>query len=134
MLIVAAIQTKRLRRGLKSSHQTTAIAGGNPADSRTFPNGKGFHKPGVVDGLMVYELQQSAVVRFVSRPTDYQGHHSLVPTSDDGGETVFDLPVLSLVTLEALEEAGEWTANGFRVRQRCYTVSVTWPWLEKTRK
>ena len=89
------------------------------------------------------------MVRFVSRAADARGHHSLVPTSDAGGETVYDLPPLARVTLEAccclceaavmvpvlgqcrddamcalacidsahlqgLDEAGEWSANGFK--------------------
>lgn len=132
-----------LRRRKISSHLvTTCVAGGNIADARTFPpasDGRchGFHKPNVgPDGRIEYVLQKSAVVRFVSRSPDEQGTlRSLVPTcatgvydssSDDPGETVYDLPPLTQVTLVDVLESGTWSANGLLVHRRCFVVEVAW--------
>ena len=48
--------------------------------------------------------------------------HSLVQTTED----VYALPPLSTVTLEEIKEAGEWEANGRRVRRRLFVVGVSY--------
>jgi hypothetical protein len=121
---------------------TTCVAGGNIADDRTFPvapDGEtcaGFHKPTVVDGHIEYQLQNSAIVCFRSRDRDAVGTlRTLVPTcathvydgsTEDAGETVYDLPPLTEVRRVEVLEPGTWRAHGALVQVRCYVVEVAW--------
>ena len=120
---------------------TKCVACGNTADDRTFPatddgTCAGFHKPTVVDGRIEYQLQVSAIVCFRSREPDALGTlRSLVPTcatnvydgtTQDAGETVYELPPLAQVHLIERFDSGEWRANGAWVQQPCYVVEVEW--------
>ena len=70
-----------------------------------------------------YELRDSDVVCLRSRgPSPDGACRSLVQTT----QTRYDLPPLSTVTLEEVKEAGEWEANGHRVRRRLFTVAVSY--------
>jgi hypothetical protein len=75
-------------------------------------------------------------VCFRSREPDALGTlRSLVPTcathvydgtTQDAGETVYELPPLAQVHLVERLESGEWRANGVWVQQPCYLVEVAW--------
>lgn len=101
---------------------TNAAAGGELGDAKAFPNAKAIHVPLTYeDGSTSWEPVGGPVVKFVSRPADgAAGYRSLVQTSLDS----FDLPPLATVTLEAVAPAGSWSANGKRVRQKLFVVSV----------
>ena len=62
------------------------------------------------------------MVCFRSAAADADGLHSLVRTS--GGSYV--LPPLATVTLESVQEAGEWEVRGLRVQRRLFVVHVTY--------
>ena len=66
-------------------------------------------------------LQASPIVRFVSRPADALGFHSLVQTA----ELAFDLPPFATVRLEEVLPPRRWRANGKLIQQRGLAVSVT---------
>ena len=82
----------------------------------------GFRTPVRVDGVVQYRLRDSPIVRFVSAPRDRSGCHSLIPVDHD----TFRLPPLARITLEQVDEPGEWDANGHVIWQRCYTVSLSY--------
>ena len=73
------------------------------------------------DGTTTFTLQASPIVRFVSRPADSLGFHSLVQTA----ELAFDLPPFATVRLEEILPPRRWMANGKSIQQRGLTVSVT---------
>ena len=92
------------------------------ANDLNFPDGEGFRTPVRVDGVVEYRVRDSPVVRFISAPRDRSGCHSLIPVDDD----TFRVPPLARITLERIDEPGEWSANGHVIRQRCYTVSLSY--------
>ena len=49
--------------------------------------------------------------------------HTLIPWNEDGGHR---LPPMATVTLEQIDEPGEWEVRGLRVQRRLYTVSVSY--------
>ena len=59
---------------------------------------------------------------FRSAPTDADGYHSLIQDSEE----TYQMPPLATVTLEKVEEPGEWEVRGLKVQRRLYTVRVTW--------
>ena len=86
------------------------------------PDGRGFCVPLKVDGELQHVLQDSDIVCFRGAPADAMGGiHSLTQTS----ASLYQAPPGATVTVEKLEESGEWTAYGTRVRRRCFTVSVS---------
>jgi hypothetical protein len=102
---------------------TNGVSQGSIASSDSFPNKKGYHHSINQGGSIRYELRDSAVVCFRSRPADADGScHSMVQVSKHR----YVLPPLSTVTLEEVKEAGEWEANGKRVRQRLFVVGVSY--------
>ena len=70
---------------------------------------------------MEYEQRNSDVVCFRSAPADADGYHSLIQDTEDS----YELPPLATVTLERVQQPGEWEVCGQRVRQRLFTVSVS---------
>lgn len=113
-----------LRSDVPIGHRfvTYAVAGGETAGPLTFPDGRGvrvpIHYPDPTG--TIYELQQSPIVAFVSRPSNAVALRSLVQSTPTG----FDLPPLATVELVHVAAPGEWRANGRRIRQRCFTVHV----------
>mmetsp|Transcript_10533 Transcript_10533/g.30544 ORF Transcript_10533/g.30544 Transcript_10533/m.30544 type:complete len:339 (+) Transcript_10533:48-1064(+) len=105
-----------------ASFIATTVSGGLVANDHTFADGRGLRIPIFCAHGVEYQLQDAAVVAFVSRPPSREGWHALVQTTPTG----FSLPPLARVTLVSVLEAGEWAANGHRVCQRCYTVSVSY--------
>ena len=64
------------------------------------------------------------MVCFRSAPIDTEGvYHALIQVSDDGGHL---MPPTATVTLETVQSAGEWEANGHKVKRRLFTVSVAY--------
>ena len=61
-------------------------------------------------------------VCFRSASSDADGYHSLVQTASAG----YDLPPCATVTLEKVEQPGEWEVRGLKVQRRLLTVRVTW--------
>ena len=92
------------------------------ANAKTFPDDKGFCVCVNEGGKTTFELQDSDVVCFRSAPTDADGNHSLVQV----GEACYEMPPLATVTLEKVEEPGEWEACGLKVQQRLFTVRATY--------
>ena len=92
------------------------------ANDLNFPNHGGFRTPVRVDGVVEYRVRDSPIVRFVSAPRDRAGCHSLIPVDHD----TFRVPPLARIKLERIDEPGEWSANGHAIRQRCYTVSMSY--------
>ena len=107
-----------------------ALAGAN-----TFPDEQGMFygnitltNPGIDDAFELdWQLVDSDIVRFVSRPADRCGYHALVQdlAGDEDEDPSWGVPHDSVVRLEAISEAGEWTVRGLRVRRRLYTVSIS---------
>ena len=54
-------------------------------------------------------------------PTRRNGLHSMVKISGD----TYHLPPLATVTLESVQEAGEWEVRGLRVQRRLFVVRVS---------
>ena len=79
-------------------------------------------------GVIVFEPQDSAIVRFVSWPTEKHptlgGHlgHSLIQTAPSS----YDVPPLATIELTGVHEPGMWEAYGVRVHQILYEVEVTY--------
>ena len=65
----------------------------------------------------------SEVVAFRSAAPEGDVLRSMIVT---GGGTNFALPPLATVTLEQVQEAGEWRAHGKTIRHRLLTVSVAY--------
>ena len=76
-------------------------------------------------GKTTDELQDSDVVCLRSAAADADGDHSLVHTGGVRGAS-YDMPPLATVTLEKVEQPGEWEANGHKVQRRLFTVRVTY--------
>ena len=57
-----------------------------------------------------------------SRSKDEDGYHSLVQTVALG----YQMPPLTTVTLERVQQPGEWEVCGQRPKRKLYTVSVTY--------
>ena len=70
---------------------------------------------------MTDELQDSDVVCFRSAPADADGYHSLIRTRGAS----YQMPPLATVTLESVQQPGEWEVEGGKVQQRLFTVSVS---------
>ena len=98
-----------------------------------FPDDEGIYKGVTVNtgGECTYELQDSDIVCFRSAPSDADGYHSLVHT---GGDT-YEMPPLATVTLEKVQQPGEWEVRvrddddeflSLKVQRRLLTVRVTW--------
>ena len=109
---------------------TSAVTGADVASAHTFPNGRGIHVPITyddgADGHTCFELQDGPIVEFISRPASSEGFHALVQTANVRANVAYDFPPFATVTLEAVLEPGKWRANGKRVQQRCFRVSVTY--------
>ena len=71
-------------------------------------------------GHVEYQLQDSDVMCVRSAPTDADGYHSLVQT----GPRNYHMPPRATVTLEKVEEPGEWEVRGLKVQRRLFTVRV----------
>ena len=120
---------------------TRGFACAMAANHNSFPGpfpADGYHKPvtGGTDGATKYELADSDIVAFLPEPSRDGACRSLIPTD----EAVFRLPPCATVTLVRVLEAGEWGVRGpylpadidqhdatksrFRVRRRCYEVTV----------
>ena len=104
------------------SFLTNGIARGNMADSNSFPDDKGYYMAVNLGGQVVMELTESDIVCFKSAPTDGDGYHSFIQTSGAS----YMMPPLATVTLEKVQQPGEWYACGYKVQRRCYTVSITY--------
>lgn len=93
-----------------------------PANSNSFPDGRGYHVPVRVHSGVTYELAHSDVVKIVSAPSDKAACRSSLPTDED----VFRLPPGVIVTLERVWEPGEWQPREgvAAVERRCFEVSV----------
>ena len=59
---------------------------------------------------------------FRSAPADADGYHSLIQTRADR----YEIPPLATVTLEKVQQPGEWEVCGHKVQQRLFTVSVSY--------
>jgi hypothetical protein len=93
-------------------------------DLQVFPDEEGFHVHMDYGDGDVYELQDSDVVCFRGAPPDADGsYHSLIPITSFGSHA---LPPLATVTLESIQQPGEWEVCGQRVQRRLLTVSVTY--------
>ena len=99
---------------------TNGVARGVTASKRCFPDARGFSVGITQSGKATYEPQDSDVVCFRSAAADADGLHSLVEVANGG----YALQPLSTATVESVQEAGEWEANGIRVNQRLITVGV----------
>ena len=91
-------------------------------NANNFPDDKGFYKAANNDGTLTYQLQDSDIVCFRSAPTAADGYHSLIQTGHSGYST----PPCATVTLEKVEQPGEWEVCGQKVQRRLFTVSVTY--------
>ena len=92
--------------------------------AKLFPNKSGIRVGVVYPSGVQYEEVDSDVVCFRSAPADADGLlHTLVPTEGEGGHL---LPPMATVTLERIDEPGEWEVRGLRVQRRLYTVSVSY--------
>jgi len=101
---------------------TNGVAEGHPASAKSFPDAEGFRVGINIGGKEIYELQESDVVCFQSATSAADGYHSLIRVNELGTSA---LPPFATVTVEKIEEAGQWEVNGHRVRRRLFTVSVT---------
>ena len=100
--------------------QTKGVAGAERADANSFPNDRGIHVPLTYPTHTQWECQEGPVVMFLSRSHNSSAMRSLVQTSETG----FDLPPLARVTLERVDEAGEWQVLG-GVKPKCRLFVVT---------
>ena len=100
--------------------QTKGVAGAERADGNSFPNDRGIHVPLTYPTHTQWECQEGPVVMFLSRSHNSSAMRSLVQTSETG----FDLPPLARVTLERVDEAGEWQVLG-GVKPKCRLFVVT---------
>ena len=102
---------------------TNGVVMAEEADDRSFPDDKGYCVYVSDGGKETYELQDSDVVCFRSAAADADGYHSLIQTSG----VTYDMPPLATVTLEKVEEPGEWEVRGHKVQRRLFTVRVSYP-------
>ncbi len=84
----------------------------------------GFSAAVVLNTGIDYAPMDSDIVRFRSRGRAGGKHRSLVRTAATPSERQYDLPPLSRVTLERIDEAGSWTEFGRTPQRRLYTVVV----------
>ena len=84
----------------------------------------GFSAAVVLNTGIDYAPMDSDIVRFRSRGRAGGKHRSLVRTAATPSERQYDLPPLSRVTLERIDEAGSWTEFGRMPHRRLYTVVV----------
>ena len=98
---------------------TNGVGKGETPEPNNFPDENGFRL--YYDGK--YNEVDSDVVCFRGAPADADGLHTLIPWSDVGE---FKLPPMATVTLEKIDEPGEWEVMGKRVKRRLYTVSVSY--------
>lgn len=84
----------------------------------------GFSAAVVLNTGIDYAPMDSDIVRFRSRGRAGGKHRSLVRTAATPSERQYDLPPLSRVTLERIDEAGSWTEFGRTPNRRLYTVVV----------
>ena len=68
-------------------------------------------------------LEESDVVAFRSSPSD-KYCHSLIQVNGSTADT-YDLPPMATVTLEKIEQPGDWHAFGKPIQRRLFTVSVS---------
>ena len=101
---------------------THGVVQGIIANPWVFPDDKGFCVSVSVGGKHTFELQDSDVVCFRSAAADADGYHSLIPT----GGLSYEMPPLATVTLEKVEQPGEWEVRGHKVQRRLFTVRVTY--------
>ena len=73
-------------------------------------------------GKITFELQDSDVVCLRSAAADADGYHSLIQTAGAG----YEMPPLATVTLEKVQQPGEWEVRGLKVQQRLFTVRVAY--------
>ena len=94
------------------------------ANDLNFPDAQGFRTPVRTgdNGVASYHLHESPIVRFVSGPRSRSGCHSLLPVDHE----TFRVPPLARIVLERIDEPGEWRANGHAIRQRCFSVSLSY--------
>ena len=104
------------------SFVTNARCIGQIPNSNFFPDDQGFYVAKNVQGVRSYHLQDSDVVCIRSAPND-SSYHSMIRGNHLG--THYS-PPLTTVTLEKVEEPGEWEANGHRIKRRLYIVSVSY--------
>ena len=57
-----------------------------------------------------------------SAAADADGYHSLVQTENSS----YNMPPLATVTLESVQQPGEWEVLGHKVQRWLFTVSVTY--------
>ena len=100
---------------------TNGVVQGEKADSGCFPDDKGYYAYVNTGGKNTDELQDSDVVCFRSAPAA-DGYHSLIQTRADW----YSMPPLATVTLEKVEQPGEWEVCGHKVQRRLFTVRVTY--------
>ena len=91
-------------------------------DSNNIPDDKGFCVGVNTGGKVTYELQDSDVVCVRSAAADADGYHSLIQTGGAG----YEMPPLATVTLEKVQQPGEWEVLGHKVQRRLFTVSVSY--------
>ena len=84
----------------------------------------GFSAAVVLNTGIDYAPMDSDIVRFRSRGRAGGKHRSLVRTAATPSERQYDLPPLSRVTLERIDEAGSWSEFGRTPNRRLYTVVV----------
>ena len=103
---------------------TNGQAKGVIGDEDDFPEeGGDFHVYGGTGGEFSYQPVDSDVVAFRSAPPEGELLRSMI---DTGEGLNFALPPLATVTLEQVQEAGEWRAFGKTIRHRLLTVSVAY--------
>ena len=100
---------------------TNGIGTGNAPNARNFPDESGFRN----NTSAGYEEVDSDIVCFRSAPADADGLHTLIKMAAGPGGGC-SLPPMATVTLEKIDEPGDWEANGKRVKRRLYTVSVSY--------
>ena len=98
---------------------TNGVGNGDTADADTFPDESGFR----LKTSQTHDLIDSDIVCFRSAPADADGLHTLIPWDSVG---TCKLPPMATVTLEKIDEPGEWEVMGKRVKRRLYTVSVSY--------
>ena len=101
---------------------TNGVVMASPPTANTFPDDKGFYVGVNRGGKETFELQDSDVVCLRSAVADADGYHSLIQTGRGG----YQMPPLATVTLESVQQPGEWEVCGHKVQRRLFTVSVTY--------
>ena len=81
---------------------TNGVGEGRAPNDKTFPDESGIRVYGTAKG---WEEVDSDIVCFRSAPADADGLHTLIPWSELG---TCRLPLMATVTLEKIDEPGEW--------------------------